>query len=172
MLDPPGSRIEPVAPAFPLSHQGSPNIIFLVRRVEKGVSHFSSCNASLRAEKAGSISPKLQMRTLRHRGATELIRAQGGCCLTPSQLRSSVGGGSQKAEEDRATRPQRTSAGQELCWGKRQHSRSKNFRAGPGRFVWNKNCTIDSVANEKPLVDILGFRDLKCLNEAGPNMRR
>ena len=53
MLDLPGSGIEPVAPALPLSHQGSPNIIiFLLRRVEKGVSHFSLCNASLRAEKA------------------------------------------------------------------------------------------------------------------------
>lgn len=39
-------------------------------------------------------------------------------------------------------------------------------------FLWNKICTIDSVANEKPLVDILGFRDLKCLNEAGLNLRR
>ena len=49
------------------------------------------------------------MRTLRRRGATELIRAQGGCCLTPAQLHTSVGGGSQQAEEDWAAGPQRTS---------------------------------------------------------------
>lgn len=60
---------------------------------------FSSLAISLRAEKAGSISLKLQMRTLRHRGATELIRAQAAAfaSLQPSSA-PSVGGGSQKAE--------------------------------------------------------------------------
>lgn len=57
--------------------------------------------------------------------------------------------------------------GRELCWEKKQDSGSEKFRVVHGRFLWNKICTIDSVANGKPLVHTLGCRDLKCLNDAG-----
>lgn len=91
------------------------------------MSHIFFVQYSLRAEKAGSISPKLQMRTLRHRGPLSSSGPRAVAASTPAQLRSSVGGGSQKAERRPGNQATEDFSRARAVLGKRQHSRSKNL---------------------------------------------
>lgn len=117
--------------------------------MQKGVSQFSLCNNSLKAVKAGLISPDLHLRTLRLRETTKLIWAPEQLPLTPALLSSSVADeASWHRESGRLGHKGCPTGQQQLCWEKKQNSYTEKFRVVFGRFLWNKICIIDSVANE------------------------
>lgn len=117
--------------------------------MQKGVLQFSLCNNSSKAVKAGLISPKLPMRTLRLRETTKLIWDPEQLPFTPALLSSSVADeASWQRESGRLGNKRCPPRQQLLCWEKKQASYTEKFRVVLGRFLWNKICIIDSVANE------------------------